>query len=210
MSWPSWIWRRWSCRASRWGRATFPLHLLTLSLWNSYGFQPPCGEFLLSIYPVSGGPESKSCWGQDAFSYQVRNYRIENLKIFHWNFDLLELTGTRSSVRTRRWMRWRLGRDRTPSNWKTCPASGEIILWFELHPKLVLWTWSHKYTRFVNYNDKSGLASDKPSEFVLKKAFSTFGEVRIVDIPMLDPYRYIVQCYFPLFYLLFLYMVFWY
>ena len=43
--------------------------------------------------------------------------------------------------------------------------------------------------RFVNYNDKSGLASDKPSEFVLKKAFSTFGEVRIVDIPMLDPYR---------------------
>jgi len=43
---------------------------------------------------------------------------------------------------------------------------------------------------FVNYNDKSGLASDKPSEFVLKKAFSTFGEVRIVDIPMLDPYRH--------------------
>ena len=41
----------------------------------------------------------------------------------------------------------------------------------------------------MNYNDKSGLASDKPSEFVLKKAFSTFGEVRIVDIPMLDPYR---------------------
>ena len=49
--------------------------------------------------------------------------------------------------------------------------------------------------RFVNYNDKSGLASDKPSEFVLKKAFSTFGEVRIVDIPMLDPYRYTEFCY---------------
>ena len=51
------------------------------------------------------------------------------------------------------------------------------------------------YARFVNYNDKSGLASDKPSEFVLKKAFSTFGEVRIVDIPMLDPYRYIIQLF---------------
>lgn len=42
---------------------------------------------------------------------------------------------------------------------------------------------------FVNYQDKSGQASDKPSEFVLKKAFATFGEVRIVDIPLLDPYR---------------------
>ena len=47
----------------------------------------------------------------------------------------------------------------------------------------------------MNYNDKSGLSSDKPSEFVLKKAFSTFGEVRIVDIPMLDPYRYLEQCW---------------
>ena len=43
---------------------------------------------------------------------------------------------------------------------------------------------------FVNYQDKSGLAQDKPSEFVLKKAFQAFGEIRIVDIPMLDPYRY--------------------
>ena len=135
MSLPSWTWRRWSCRASRWGRATFPLHLLTLSLWNSYGFQSPSGEFLLSIYPVSGGPESKSCWGQDAFSYQVRNYRIENLKIFHWTFDLLEQTGTRSSVRTRRWTRWRPARGRTPSSWRTCPASGEQI--FALYGKLV-------------------------------------------------------------------------
>ena len=43
---------------------------------------------------------------------------------------------------------------------------------------------------FVNYQDKSGLAHDKPSDFVLKKAFSTFGDVKIVDIPMLDPYRH--------------------
>ena len=42
---------------------------------------------------------------------------------------------------------------------------------------------------FVNYQDKSGLAHDKPSEFVLKKAFQAFGDIRIVDIPMLDPYR---------------------
>jgi arginine/serine-rich splicing factor 17 len=42
---------------------------------------------------------------------------------------------------------------------------------------------------FVNYQDKSGLAHDRPSQFVLKKAFETFGEIRIVDIPMLDPYR---------------------
>merc|ERR1712141_696557 len=27
------------------------------------------------------------------------------------------------------------------------------------------------------------------SEFVLKKSFAAFGEIRIVDIPMLDPYR---------------------
>lgn len=30
---------------------------------------------------------------------------------------------------------------------------------------------------------------DKPSEAVLRKVFETFGEVRCVDIPMLDPYR---------------------
>jgi len=43
---------------------------------------------------------------------------------------------------------------------------------------------------FLNYQDKSGLAHDKPSEFVLKKVFQAFGEIRIVDIPMLDPYRH--------------------
>merc|ERR1712025_657078 len=43
---------------------------------------------------------------------------------------------------------------------------------------------------FVNYQDKSGLAHDKPSEFVLKKAFQAFGDIRLVDIPMLDPYRH--------------------
>ncbi len=33
------------------------------------------------------------------------------------------------------------------------------------------------------------MVPDKPSEFVLKKAFSSFGDIRLVDIPMLDPYR---------------------
>lgn len=43
---------------------------------------------------------------------------------------------------------------------------------------------------FIQYQDKSGLAQDKPSEVILKKAFATFGDVRMVDIPMLDPYRH--------------------
>ena len=30
---------------------------------------------------------------------------------------------------------------------------------------------------------------DKPSEFILRKILETFGEIRCVDIPMLDPYR---------------------
>lgn len=30
---------------------------------------------------------------------------------------------------------------------------------------------------------------DKPSEYVLRKVFETFGEVRCVDIPSIDPYR---------------------
>ncbi|TRY75592.1 hypothetical protein TCAL_00520 [Tigriopus californicus] len=42
---------------------------------------------------------------------------------------------------------------------------------------------------FLNSQDKSGMAKDKPSEYVLKKVFATFGEIRAVDIPMLDPYR---------------------
>ena len=33
------------------------------------------------------------------------------------------------------------------------------------------------------------MVPDKPSEFVLKKAFASFGDIRLVDIPMLDPYR---------------------
>ena len=28
-----------------------------------------------------------------------------------------------------------------------------------------------------------------PSEYVLKKVFGTFGEIRCIDIPILDPYR---------------------
>jgi len=43
---------------------------------------------------------------------------------------------------------------------------------------------------FVNQQDKSGVAKDKPSDLVLRKVFATFGEIRAVDIPLLDPYRY--------------------
>jgi len=43
---------------------------------------------------------------------------------------------------------------------------------------------------FLQMQDKSGVIPDKPSEFVLKKAFASFGDVRTVDIPMLDPYRH--------------------
>ncbi|GCC31449.1 hypothetical protein chiPu_0009907 [Chiloscyllium punctatum] len=32
-------------------------------------------------------------------------------------------------------------------------------------------------------------SSEKPSDFILRKVFETFGEIRNVDIPMLDPYR---------------------
>eukprot|EP00096_Caligus_rogercresseyi_P008316 TRINITY_DN2694_c0_g2_i1.p1 TRINITY_DN2694_c0_g2~~TRINITY_DN2694_c0_g2_i1.p1 ORF type:complete len:425 (+),score=121.92 TRINITY_DN2694_c0_g2_i1:52-1326(+) len=42
---------------------------------------------------------------------------------------------------------------------------------------------------FINYHDRSGISRDKPSEYVLRKVFSAFGEVRVVDIPLLDPYR---------------------
>ncbi len=43
---------------------------------------------------------------------------------------------------------------------------------------------------FVDQQDRrSGAAKDRPSELVLKKVFSAFGEIRTVDIPMLDPYR---------------------
>jgi len=49
--------------------------------------------------------------------------------------------------------------------------------------------------------DKSGVAQDKPSEVILKKAFAAFGDIRMVDIPMLDPYRHKVlnlSCAIPL------------
>ncbi|XP_067889283.1 A-kinase anchor protein 17A-like isoform X2 [Heterodontus francisci] len=32
-------------------------------------------------------------------------------------------------------------------------------------------------------------SSEKPSDFILRKVFETFGQIRNVDIPMLDPYR---------------------
>lgn len=38
---------------------------------------------------------------------------------------------------------------------------------------------------FANHRD----SPDKPSESVLRRVFETFGEVRCVDIPVLDPYR---------------------
>ena len=47
---------------------------------------------------------------------------------------------------------------------------------------------------FLDRDDRSGIAKDKPSERVLKKVFQTFGDVRAVDIPILDPYRYIRVC----------------
>ncbi len=39
---------------------------------------------------------------------------------------------------------------------------------------------------FSNKKDKE---KDKPNEYILKKVFETYGEIRCVDIPMLDPYR---------------------
>ena len=44
---------------------------------------------------------------------------------------------------------------------------------------------------FLNHHDRSGISRDKPSEFVLKKVFGSFGEIRAIDIPMLDPYRFV-------------------
>ena len=42
---------------------------------------------------------------------------------------------------------------------------------------------------FLNHQDRSGVAKDKPSEFVVKRVFGTFGDIRAVDLPILDPYR---------------------
>ena len=39
---------------------------------------------------------------------------------------------------------------------------------------------------FANKKDQD---KDKPSEYILKKVFESFGDIRCVDIPMLDPYR---------------------
>jgi arginine/serine-rich splicing factor 17 len=39
---------------------------------------------------------------------------------------------------------------------------------------------------FANRKEKE---RDVPSEFIVRKVFETFGDVRCVDIPMLDPYR---------------------
>lgn len=43
---------------------------------------------------------------------------------------------------------------------------------------------------FLNTHDRSGVNRDKPSDHVVRKVFGTFGDIRVVDIPMLDPYRY--------------------
>lgn len=39
---------------------------------------------------------------------------------------------------------------------------------------------------FANKKDKE---KDKPSEYIFRKVLETFGEVRAIDMPMLDPYR---------------------
>ncbi|XP_074649979.1 A-kinase anchor protein 17A-like [Tubulanus polymorphus] len=42
---------------------------------------------------------------------------------------------------------------------------------------------------FANRREKDKERVDKPSEFILRKVFEQFGEIRCADIPMLDPYR---------------------
>ena len=42
---------------------------------------------------------------------------------------------------------------------------------------------------FLNSQDRSGVSHDRPSEYVLKKVFGVYGDIRSVDIPSLDPYR---------------------
>lgn len=44
---------------------------------------------------------------------------------------------------------------------------------------------------FANRKEKD---RDRPSEFIVRKVFETFGEVRCIDIPMLDPYRKEMTC----------------
>ena len=44
---------------------------------------------------------------------------------------------------------------------------------------------------FANRKDQD---KDKPSEYVVKKVFETYGDIRCVDIPMLDPYRKEMTC----------------
>lgn len=39
---------------------------------------------------------------------------------------------------------------------------------------------------FTNRKDKD---RDVPSEFIVRKVFETFGDIRCMDIPVLDPYR---------------------
>lgn len=39
------------------------------------------------------------------------------------------------------------------------------------------------------FANKKGHDLDKPSEYIVKKVFEVFGEIRCVDIPTLDPYR---------------------
>lgn len=46
---------------------------------------------------------------------------------------------------------------------------------------------------FFDQKSRDGVAKDKPSEYVLKKVFATFGEIRAIDIPLLDPYRQLMK-----------------
>lgn len=41
----------------------------------------------------------------------------------------------------------------------------------------------------AQYSDKDSDKELKPNENVVRSVFRTFGEVRCIDIPMLDPYR---------------------
>lgn len=44
-------------------------------------------------------------------------------------------------------------------------------------------------SRWFSSRQENGRGNDKPSEYVFRKVFEQFGEIRSVDIPMLDPYR---------------------
>merc|ERR1711935_945915 len=47
-------------------------------------------------------------------------------------------------------------------------------------------------TRWFSQHDRKAKGADlelRPSDLVVREVFKTFGEIRCIDIPMLDPYR---------------------